>query len=380
MRRFLTSSQGENHKVQSVLVRTSNEDNLVLTKGDPNSIEALFDAQTLPLNFHSRIAKYANKGFKCLAFGFKKIADEEVTLGVDVLETHLRFVGFYLFKFAAPENVSEVTRTLQANHINITLMSNGSIFSGIATARNNEIIAADKKVILLQTEVVDQSEKFLLTLMEPKIGSVSINESAVVGEKLNIITLDDTNDPGILKSEDAIAITGRAFTLLCETESQEYVDAVLERCRVYGNLTDQHRNQIVRMLRQRNLAQPIGYVYEDIGNENIIKEADISINLRANSLSSYSTFASATSDLSQVLDIIKEGKATHANLSQAIYFAVFFVALQVVGFCLLWTQETTFSRVQLLFLDFFVLTGFALFQANLKPVELTAEEAAGHFL
>ena len=373
VKRFLTSSKGENHKVQSVLVRSSNEENLVLTKGDPNSIESLFDLNTLPSNFNSRIAKYANKGFKCLAFGFKKVSDDQTSQNVAELETNLTFLGFYLFKFAAPENVSEITRSLQTNNINITLMSNGSIFSGIATARNNEIIAADKKVILLQTEIVNGAEKFVLTMMEPKIGSVSINESAVIGEKLNIVTLEDSNQNAILNSNDSIAITGNAFMKLCQSESQEFVDTVLDRCRVYGNLTDQHRNQIVCLLRQRNLEQPIGYVYEDIGNENIIKEADISINLRANSLSSYSTFSSATSDLGLVLDIIKEGKATHANLIQAIYFGVFFIALQIIGYCLLVYKETTYSRVQLFFLDFVVLSGFALFQANLKPVELTAD-------
>lgn len=151
------------------------------------------------------------------------------------------------------------------------------------------------------------------------------------------------------------------------------MDAVLEKCRVYGDLTDAHRTQIVHLLREHNLEQPIGYVYDDLGNENIIKEADVSINLRANSLSTYSTFASATSDLSQVVDIIKEGRATHANLSQAIYFSVFFVALQTIGYGLLLIKETTFARSQLLFLDFFILAGFGLFQANLKPVDLTTD-------
>lgn len=371
--RFLASSRTDSHKVQSVLARNSDGENLVLTKGEPKSIEHLFDEQTLPANFHSRIAKFANKGFKCLAFGYKKVTNEQADLPADQIEKGLNFAGFYLFKFVAPENITEVTRALMGNNIQISLMTSGSIFSGIATARNNEIIASDKKVILLQTEKVDGTERFVVTLIEPKIGTVSIEESAVIGEKLNIVTLNDSNGTDVLQTADAIAITGSAFDLLQQKDVQEQLSAVLEKCRVYGDLTDAHRAQILKMLREQSADRPIGYVYEDMGCESVIREASVSINLRASSLSSYSTFASASSDLTQVVDIIKEGRATHANLSQAIYFSAFFVALQFVGFAILWVKGTTFARSQLLFLDFFILVGFGLFQANLKPTDLTSE-------
>jgi magnesium-transporting ATPase (P-type) len=370
--RFLASKRTDSHKVQSVLAKAAGEF-LVLTKGEPKAIEDLFDERSLPANYHSRIAKYANKGFKCLAFGYKKVSEEESQGPVEDLEHGLTFVGFYLFKFAAPENVTEVTRTLMHNDIRLTLMTHGSIFSGIATARNHEIIAADKKVILLQTEVVDGIERFVVTLIEPKIGTVSIEESAAIGERLNIVTLSDSNGTDVLQSADAIAITGKAFSLLQQKDAQENLAAVLDKCRVYGDLTNAHRMQIVKLLRERDPENPIGYVYEDMGNENTIREADVSINLRASSLSSYSTFSSASADLSQVVDIIREGRATHSNLSQAIHFSVFFVALQLVGYGLLLARDTSFSRSQLFFLDFFVLAGFALFQANLKPTELSAE-------
>lgn len=371
--RFLASSRTDSHKVQSVLAKNSDGENLVLTKGEPKSIEHLFNEQTLPANFHSRIAKFANKGFKCLAFGYKKVTEEQVNSLDDQIEQGLTFAGFYLFKFVAPENITEVTRSLMGNNIQISLMTSGSIFSGIATARNNEIIAADKKVILLQTEKVDGTERFVVTLIEPKIGTVSIEESAVIGEKLNIVTLNDSNGTDVLQTADAIAITGNAFDLLQQKDAQEQLNAVLEKCRVYGDLTDNNRAQIIKLLREKSEDRPIGYVYEDMGCESVIREATVSINLRASSLSSYSTFASASSDLTQVVEIIKEGRATHANLSQAIYFSAFFIALQFVGFAILWIKETTFARSQLLFLDFFILVGFGLFQANLKPTDLTSE-------
>lgn len=370
--RFLASKRTDSHKVQSVLAKTAAE-TLVLTKGEPKAIEGLFDERSLPANYHSRIAKYANKGFKCLAFGFKRVTEEEAQGPVEELERGLTFVGFYLFKFAAPENVTEVTRTLMHNDVRLTLMTHGSIFSGIATARNHEIIAADKKVILLQTEEADGTERFVVTLIEPKIGTVSIEESAAIGERLNIVTLNDSHGTDVLQSADAIAITGKAFSLLRQKDARENLAAVLDKCRVYGDLTNEHRTQIVKLLRERDPENPIGYVYEDMGNENTIREADVSINLRASSLSSYSTFASASADLAQVVDIIREGRATHSNLSQAIHFSVFFVVLQLFGYGLLRSRDTTFSRSQLFFLDFFVLAGFALFQANLKPTELSAE-------
>ena len=136
-------------------------------------------------------------------------------------------------------------------------------------------------------------------------------------------------------SNNSIAITGKAFQLLCERESKEYIDVVLNRCRVFGNLTDSNRTQILKLLREKNREQPIGYVYEDTGSEKIINEADVSINLKANSLSPYSVFSSEGSDLGQVVEIIKESKATFANLSQVVFFSLFFILLQIVGFFVL---------------------------------------------
>lgn len=372
--RFLTNGEGEKNKLQSVLVKNFEKESFILTKGDPNTIENMFDQKTLPSNFNLRVAKYANKGFKCLAFGYRKIKDCDLDQAAVQLEKNLIFVGFYLFKFSAPENISEVSRTLQANDVNVILMTNGSIFSGIASARNNEIISADKKVVLLQTETVDGVEKFLVTMMEPKTGSISINESMISGNKLDLIPLDDSSQNEVLKSNDSIAITGKAFNLLCEKESKEYLEAILNRCRVYGNLTDDERAKVIRLMREKNQETPVCYVYEDMGSEKTIKEADISINLKANSLSPYSTFASSTSDLGQVLDIIKEGRATFANLSQIVFFSLFFVCLEIIAFSILVFKDTTFSRVQLLYLDFFVFAGFALFQANIKPLDLSADK------
>ena len=370
--RYLTDSQNDGYRLQSVLARNSEGQNFVLAKGDPMAMEHLIDPNTLPSNFNVRVAKYANKGFKCLAFAYKEIDANNSGSTPEKLQSQLTFLGLYLFKFCAPENTGEVMRTLQASDINVTLMSNGSIFSGIATARNNDVISADKKVVLVQTEVINGTERFLVTMMEPQVGGVTVNESAISSDKLNVVRMEDSSEKDILKSTDCLAMTGRAFSLLLENESSEFMDTVLERCRVYGNLTDAERTKVMRMLRERG-TQPVCYVYHDIGCDKTVREADISINLKANSLSPYSTFSSATSDLGQVIDIIREARATHANLTQVVGFSLFFVLTQIVGYSALAFRDTSFARNQLLFLDFFVLATLALWQANIKPTDLSAE-------
>jgi cation-transporting ATPase 13A2 len=265
--RYVTDGQTDRNRLQSVLVRDSEGRLFVLTKGDPNAVECMMDNKTLPANFNARVAKYANKGFKCLAFGFRQIEEGDVRLPDDQLQSNLTFAGLYLFKFCAPDNAEDVTKVLQSSNLNVILMTSGSVFSGIATARNNEVISSDKKVVLLQTEVVEGSERFLVTMMEPKVGGVSVNESAISSDKLNVVRMEDSSEKDILKSNDCLAVTGKAFSLLVQSESSEFIGAVLDRCRVYGNLSDSERTRVMRMLRRGTASSRWGYVYDDIGCE-----------------------------------------------------------------------------------------------------------------
>ena len=255
--RYVTDGRTDSNRLQSVLVRDSEGQHFLFAKGAPGAVEALMDPKSLPANFSARVAKYANKGFKCLAFGFRRVEEGQLGLPDHQLQIQLTFAGLYLFKFRAPENAAEVARTLQSSSINVILMSSGPVFEGVATARNTEVIPSDKKVVLLQTEVVGGVERFLVTLMEPKVGGVSVNESAVSSDRLDVVRMEDSSEKDILKSNDCLAVTGKAFSLLLDSEPSECVQAVLDRCRVYGDLSDAERTRVLRMLRERNGQQPV---------------------------------------------------------------------------------------------------------------------------
>lgn len=378
VKRILNDNKSGKSTSFSVIVETSNNEKFFYARCDPNEVERMCAKNSIPYNFHNCVSKYSNKGFKVVAFAFKSLSDEDVNFPVEQLETGLNFLGFYFLNTAVNETCISTIKSLHSSNIGVTYVSDSSVYLAIALARRSEVISSDDKVLLGRTEIVNNVEKLYWTLFEPKVGLINASQNqsysnagdnSLLGEHMNITELEGGSDFNILDSSETVALTGNAFNYILESGSDELKASILPRCKVFGNLTGGDRQKIITGL-QQNQTSPVGYVFRRNGRKDAIGQAEVSVALEPKSAISNYVFSSKKPEIETLVRVLEEGRMATANIEQNVNFIITFTALQIFGFVVLSSKGVSYGQYHLLFLDFCVLLGFSILQAELKPAKI----------
>ena len=378
VKRILDDNKSGKSTSFSVIAETSTNEKFFYARCDPNEVDRMCAKNSIPYNFHNCVSKYSNKGFKVVAFAFKSLADEDFNLPVEQLETGLTFLGFYFLNTAVNETCVSTIKSLHSSNIGVTYVSDSSVYLAIALARRSEVISPDDKILLGRTETVNNVEKLYWTLFEPKVGLVNpsqnqsysnAGDNSLLGEHMNVTELEGESEFNILDSTETVALTGNSFNYILESGSEELKASILPRCKVFGNLTAGDRQKIITGLQSSKVC-PVGYVFRRNGRKDAIDQAEVSIALEPKSSISNYVFSSKKPEIETLVRVLEEGRVAAANIEQNVNFIITFTALQILGFVVLSSKSASYGQYHLLFLDFVVLLGFSILQAELKPAKI----------
>jgi cation-transporting ATPase 13A2 len=378
VKRILNENRSGKSTSFSVVAETSNDEKFFYARCDPNEVERMCTKNSIPYNFHNCVSKYSNKGFKVVAFAFKPLNDEQVNLPFEQLESGLTFLGFYFLNTTVNETCVSTIKSLHASNIGVTYVSDSSVYLAIALARRSEVISPDDKVLLGRTETVNNVEKLYWTLFEPKVGLVAAiqnqsysnaGDNSLLGEHMNVTELEGGSDFNVLDSTETVALTGNAFNYILESGSDELKTNILPRCKVFGNLTAGDRQKVITGL-QGNQTSPVGYVFRRNGRKDAIGQAEVSVALEPKSAISNYVYSSKKPEIETLVRVLEEGRVASANIEQNVNFIITFTALQIFGFAILSSKGVSYGQYHLLFLDLFVLLGFSVLQAKIKPAKI----------
>lgn len=353
------------YPVTSVLVTNDTGDVYLYSKGEPFTFERMCEKRSLPFSYAAMVAKSANKGFKCTAVGYKKVAN--VNADRSELESGLEFVGFFLSNTALREGVEQTIAKLNDAQIDVITLTNDSVYLGLSHALNSGI--CNNIVYIARTMIVNNVETIGWQCTQ-RNKEPSFSTSII--ETNNLIDIDLTSDELCKLTDASFAVTGPAFRLLMD-KSEAVKQIVLSNCRVYSNLTTSDRLFIYSSIKNLLGSEPIVYVTNESGDINLIRHADVSVSLAPCSLSLIHSFSSMNGSVSSLIDIIQESRTTLFNRHKNFEFVCYFVILQYFGLLLLFSKNTSYATAQVFFMDILLLLAVSYFQSNLGPVKLTKE-------
>lgn len=87
--------------MSTIVKKLNQKDFLLFVKGSPEKIFELCVKESIPESFHTTLDFYAQKGFRILAFGVKKLnykINKIFKLERDDVENNLIFVGFIIME------------------------------------------------------------------------------------------------------------------------------------------------------------------------------------------------------------------------------------------------------------------------------------------
>jgi len=361
VRRFLT---GATHakSAKGVVVANAENELCVYVRGDPFDVEPLCAKNTVPYNFAQTVSRLASKGLKVSALAFKPVREEESAAAAETLEKDLVFAGLYCANSCMAEEVSAAVEE-SSRKARLVLVSDACVFSTLFAARGSGVVPTHTPILTGRTELVNNVETLVWSeLSKKKTENLDVSE---VAEPFKFIDVELISEKYLLNYDGVLALTGSALKVLILSYSSEALQAVLQKCSIYGECAEEEKTELVRALQAAEGA--VGYVHDGFGSAGVQKAADVALCLRHTKLQASASLSADRGSLATLSLVLRHARAALDNQHKNFAFLAFFLALRTAALAFLVYRRTLFATSQLIFLDFAILLGFAYIQSGYAP-------------
>lgn len=349
----------------SVVVKPSSDSVFwAFTKGAPEVISEICNKSTLPQNYDELLHQYTHTGYRVIACAGKtlpkrtwlysqKVAREEV-------ENNLEFLGFIIFENKLKDATAGTLETLREAAIRTIMCTGDNVLTAISVGRESRLIEF------------------------PRVYISCINEEARIGESLllwrnvdnyeDILDLEEPQFAGT--SEDyTLAVTGDVFRILFDNESripESYKDKVLLKSCIYARMSPDEKHELMERLQKLDFV--VGFCGDGANDCGALKAADVGISLSEAEASVAAPFTSQIFDISCVLHVIEEGRASLVTSFACFQYMSLYSAIQFISITILYCRGSNLGDFQFLFIDLLLIIPIAIFMSWSKPYNKIAKK------
>lgn len=349
----------------SVIVKPSSDNVFwAFTKGAPEVISEICNKSTLPKNYDELIHKYTHTGYRVIACAGKTLPkrtwlySQKVTR--EEVECNLEFLGFIVFENKLKDATAGTLETLREANIRTIMCTGDNVLTAISVGRESCLVDA------------------------PRVYISHINEGARIDEPSilwrNVDNYEDTLDldePQFAGTfEDyTLAVTGDVFRLLFDNESrlpEGYKDTVLLKACIYARMSPDEKHELMERLQK--LDYVVGFCGDGANDCGALKAADIGISLSEAEASVAAPFTSQIFDISCVLNVIEEGRASLVTSFACFQYMSLYSAIQFISITILYCRGSNLGDFQFLFIDLLLIVPIAIFMSWTKPYHKIAKK------
>jgi cation-transporting ATPase 13A2 len=187
------------------------------------------------------------------------------------------------------------------------------------------------------------------------------------------INIDLQNSPFKVENQKdyVIAITGTTFEKMWKlrnkylTSKNEiykiYYDTfklILRNCYIYARMSPEHKAILVDSLREENFT--VCMCGDGENDSMALKAADVGVSLSTEEASIAAPFTSKTPDISCLIKLFREGKASLVTSLQTFKYMMIYSLIQFLGCSILVASDSNFSEYQFLTSDLFIILPLAI--------------------
>lgn len=349
----------------SVIANDGKDNKLVFTKGAPEVMSDICDRESLPANYEELLYKYTHNGFRVIALAYKQMESSEhfSQLSREEVESGLIFSGFIIFENKLKDSTRPTLNKLSEAKIRTVMCTGDNVLTAISVARESELI-----------------EPFVKQIYVPTYNEGS-NETNLVWEEIN--NPEDKLDPILLKPLNSsvesgtsfgnfdnykLAITGDVFRyLLVDIKNPAITQRMLMKCDIFARMSPDEKHELVEQLQK--IDYTVGFCGDGANDCGALKAADVGISLSEAEASVAAPFTSRIFEISCVLDIIKEGRASLVTSFSCFKYMSLYSAIQFITVSILYKRGTNLGDFQFLYIDLFLILPLAIFMSWSKPFD-----------
>ncbi|CAG2250705.1 Probable cation-transporting ATPase 13A3,Probable cation-transporting ATPase W08D2.5,Probable cation-transporting ATPase 13A4,Cation-transporting ATPase 13A2 [Mytilus edulis] len=339
----------------SVIVRMLGSQHFDLfAKGAPEKIIQLSKPDTVPNDYHDKLMKYTQHGYRVLALAWRQLPAKLKYTKIqriqrEQVEKGLTFLGFLVTENRVkPETTPVITQLRQAN-IRTVMVTGDNMLTALSVAREIGMVPPKEKIVLVQgypeSGKVEAYIEFVYAeeykQETSKTGSASIEEVAV-----DILSRDDGNN-------FHFAIDGRSWSVV-RTHFDDLLQKLCVRGTVFARFSPEQKGQLIETLQE--LGYFVGMCGDGANDCGALKTAHAGISLSEAEASVASPFTSKKPNIECVPTLIREGRAALTTSSGIFKYMAMYSLIQFLTVCILYWISNNLTDFEFLYIDLFILT------------------------
>lgn len=386
----------------------------IFAKGAPEKIYNLCDKKTVPEHFHTILNSYARQGYRIIALAYSTLPAKYTITKVqkvprDTVERNLTFLGFCVMENRLKEDTMAVIKSLADAQIRTVMVTGDNILTAISVAKNCKMISNGGRVIQIDqqsvhspsfqspgdSEVTSQgnefnelgsnsvfetdnsatasanpyrSLQFTVIDYEDQVENTTGNHVAFDGaaahkaDRSTCIAVDGTES----LSDCHFAVDGNTYKVIM-AEYPELSRVLLTRGTIFARMSPDLKQHLVGELQRADYYVAMcGDGANDCG---ALKIAHCGISLSDSEASVASPFTSKQSNISCVLDVIKEGRTALVTSFGIFKFMAAYSLIQFISVMILYSIDTNLTDIQFLYIDLVLISAFAFFFGKTKSTK-----------
>ena len=229
-----------------------------------------------------------------------------------------------------------------------------NVLTAVSVGRDSGLISSERVFIPFLNDNLEESRHLLSWRDVDEEGSV-----------LDAVTLKPLNDP---EKSYTLAITGDIFRILFRNDEilpDDYISTVLMKGSIYARMSPDEKHELVEQLQK--LDYNVGFCGDGANDCGALKAANIGISLSEAEASVAAPFTSAVFDISCVLDVIKEGRASLVTSFSCFQYMSLYSAIQFITITILYSRGSNLGDFQFLYIDLLLIVPIAISMSWSKP-------------
>lgn len=346
---ILRSFEFVSHLRRMSVIIKSNDQFSVLTKGAPEVIKDICKPETFPPNFEDLLYHYTHSGYRVIACAGKKLKKNNWLYSQKVTreeaESGLEFLGFIVFENRLKPTTTGVLQQLSEAKLRTVMCTGDNLLTAVSVARECGLVKEDLVFIPSFTE----TEGLIWREIDDEKLSLNAGTLDLYGSNKNY----------------TLAVSGDVFRHLLkngmELFSDEYITKVLLKANVFARMSPDEKHELVEQF--QDLDYTVGFCGDGANDCGALKAADVGISLSEAEASVAAPFTSRLFEISCVLDVIREGRASLVTSFSCFQYMSLYSAIQFITITILYKRGSNLGDFQFLWIDLFLILPIAIFMS-----------------
>ena len=308
-------------------------------KGAPKILIDLSDKNSVPVDLNEKLILYSQEGYRILGFGYKELKESDLNLNDQEIEKNLIFEGLICFENPLKECTKKTIKKLKEAGIENIMITGDNLLTALNVAVSCDIL--EQQYNIWSGELVKKQIKWTKITNEierkKRLSSHDINIEDFTKNLQNEQEFEITNSK-ILKAcknkNNKIILTGDAFEYLHKNRKNDPTFIpLIKKTLVYGRTNPEQKALIVQtyknILKKNKKHQYfVGFCGDGANDCPALKKANVGLSLSDLEASIAAPFTSTVTNISNVPNLLKEGKSSLTTGLQNFKFILCFSLYQ----------------------------------------------------